>query len=186
VPTRAEASDVANAIFDGSDAVMLSGETAFGKYPEESVTMMTKIISEAEKGRYYRLRTERRGLELGPLSSSRSICHVAYISANDIKANYIVVFSESGFSGQIMSKYRPDVPIIAITPDKKTLTKMALYWGIIPSYTERKLQIHKDLKELEDHLKENELAKAGDKLVITAGAYSEEGGTNMLRLHRLL
>jgi pyruvate kinase len=177
---------VANAIFDGSDAVMLSGETAFGKYPEESVTMMSKIISEAEKGRYYRLHTERRGKELGPLSSSRSICHIAYISANDIKANFIIVFSESGFSAQIMSKYRPDVPIIAITPNIKTFRKMALYWGVVPSKVNGHLEIHKDLKELDRHLKENGLAKAGDKLVVTAGAYSNEGGTNMLRLHRLL
>lgn len=186
VPTRAEASDVANAIFDGSDAVMLSGETAFGKYPEESVTMMSKIICEAEKGRYYRLKTERRGLETGPLSSSRSICHVAYLSAKDINANYLISFSESGFSARVLSKYRPEVPIIAITPNKRTLTKMALYWGVVPSLVDKKLGIHDDLKELEDHLKQHKLAKTGDKLVITAGASSEEGGTNMLRLHRLL
>lgn len=186
VPTRAEASDVANAIFDGSDAVMLSGETAFGKYPVEAVKMMSNIIIEAEKGHYYRLQTERRGGASDLLSSSRSICHVAYISARDIKANYIIVFSESGFSGRILSKYRPDVPIIAITPDKRTLQKMAMYWGIIPSFASKRLQIHEDLKELEDHLKKNKLAKAGDKIVITAGAHSQEGGTNMLRLHRLL
>lgn len=186
IPTRAEASDVANAIFDGSDAVMLSGETAFGKYPMEAVKMMSNIIIEAEKGNYYRLQTERRGAFHGLMSSSRSICHTAYISANDIKANYIVVLSESGFSARILSKYRPDVHIVAITPNKKTFHKMALYWGITPSFTERRIVLHKDLKELEDHLKEHNLAKAGDKIVITAGAHSEEGGTNMLRLHRLL
>lgn len=186
VPTRAEASDVANAIFDGSDAVMLSGETAFGKYPLEAVQMMSNIIIEAEKGGYYRLQTERRGSNFGLLSSSRSICHVANISARDIKANHIIVFSESGFSARIMSKYRPDVPIIAITPDKRTLQKMALYWGTMPSLTAKRLEMHKNMKELEDHLKEHKLAKTGEKIVITAGAYSEEGGTNMLRLHRML
>lgn len=187
VPTRAEASDVANAIFDGSDAVMLSGETAFGKYPVESVSMMTKIIIEAEMGKYYRLNTERRSsMTPGPLSSSRSICHVAYISANDIKADYIVVFTESSFTGRIMSKYRPDVPIIGVTPEEKSLRKMALYWGVTPSLVDGRLGIHDNLKSLEDHLKKNKLAKTGDKIVITAGAYSEEGGTNMIRLHRLL
>lgn len=187
VPTRAEASDVANAIFDGSDAVMLSGETAFGKYPVESVSMMSNIIKEAEKGGYYRLSTERRSsMTPGPLSSSRSICHVAYISANDIKADYIVVFTESSFTGRIMSKYRPDVPIIGLTPDEKSLRRMALFWGVTPTLVDGRIGIHKDLKDLEDHLKKHKLAKAGDKIVITAGAYSEEGGTNMIRLHRLL
>ena len=187
VPTRAEASDVANAIFDGSDAVMLSGETAFGKYPVESVAMMSNIIKEAEKGKYYRLGTERRAsMTSGPLSSSRSICHVAFISANDIKADYIVVFTESSFTGRIISKYRPEVPIIGVTPDEKSLRKMALYWGVTPTLVDSRLGIHDDLKELEDHLKKNKLAKTGDKIVVTAGAYSEEGGTNMIRLHRLL
>lgn len=187
VPTRAEASDVANAIFDGSDAVMLSGETAFGKYPVESVAMMSKIIIEAEKGHYYRLKTERRAsMSPVPLSSSRSICHVAYISANDIKADYIVVFTESSFTGRIMSKYRPEVPIIGVTPDERSLRKMALYWGVTPTLVDARLGIHDDLKELEYHLKKNNLAKTGDKIIITAGAYSEEGGTNMIRLHRLL
>jgi len=187
IPTRAEASDVANAIFDGSDAVMLSGETAFGKYPVESVTIMSNIIKEAEKGGYYRLRTERRTASSPvPLSSSRSICHVAYISADDIKADYIVVFTESSFTGRIMSKYRPSVPILGVTPDERSLRKMALYWGVTPTLVDARLGIHQDLKELEDHLKKQKLAKTGDKIIITAGAYSEEGGTNMIRLHRLL
>ena len=85
-----------------------------------------------------------------------------------------------------MSKYRPDVPIIGVTPEEKSLRKMALYWGVTPTLVDGRLGIHDNLKSLEDHLKKNKLAKTGDKIVITAGAYSEEGGTNMIRLHRLL
>ena len=167
--------------------MLLSGETAFGKYPVESVSMMSKIIIEAEKGSYYRINTERRTSMSGaPLSYSRSTCHVAYISANDIKADYIVVFTESSFTGRIMSKYRPSVPIIGVTPDHKSLRKMALYWGVTPTLVDGRLGIHDDLKGLENHLKKENLARAGAKIVITAGANSEEGGTNMIRLHRLL
>jgi len=186
VPTRAEASDVANAIFDGTDAVMLSGETAFGKYPLESVSIMSSIIREAEKGGYFRLKTDMRSSSNMLLSSSRSICHAANISAQDIGAKYIVVFTESGFTGQIISKYRPKVPVLALTGIEKTFQKMALYWGVIPSLISERFEITHDLDALEAHLKSNNLAKAGDKIIIIAGSSSEEGGTNMMRLHRLL
>lgn len=186
IPTRAEASDVANAIFDGSDAVMLSGETAFGKYPLESVKTMSAIISEAEKDDFFRLKQDRRRPRNTLLSSSRSICHVANISAHDIGAKYIVVFTESGFTAKTMSKYRPKVPIIAITSNKKTLCHMPLFWGVVPSLIDKHLEVHTSLKELETHLKLNKLTKAGDKIVILAGSTSEEGGTNLMRLHRIL
>ncbi|KAA3617533.1 MAG: pyruvate kinase [Calditrichaeota bacterium] len=186
VPTRAEASDVANAIFDGTDAVMLSGETAFGKYPLESASIMASIIREAEKGGYFRLKAERRSPGNSLLSSSRSICHVANISAQDIGAKFIVVFTESGFTAQVLSKYRPEVPVIALTKDDKSFTKMALYWGVIPSQIKGHFEISHGLEVLEEHLKVNNLASAGDKIIIIAGSSSEEGGTNMMRLHRLL
>ena len=185
VPTRAEASDVANAIFDGSDAVMLSGETAFGKYPEESVLMMSSIIEEAESAGYFRFSADDL-IRQRPLSSSQSICHVANTSANDIGAQYIVVFTESGFTAKIMSKYRPKVPILALTSSEKTIRRTALYWGTLPSLINNKLELKRDLTDLETHLKQNQLAKAGDKIVILAGSSLEEGGTNMMRLHRIL
>ncbi|MCB0282377.1 MAG: pyruvate kinase [Calditrichae bacterium] len=185
VPTRAEASDVANAIFDGSDAVMLSGETAFGKYPLESVEMMSSIINEAEKGGYFRFKAEDFPKQK-PMSSSRSICHIANLSADDIGAKIIVVFTESGFTAKIMSKYRPKVPVIALTSNERTMRRIALYWGTVPSLISKKLELKDDLTDLEKYLKENKLAKAGDKIVIIAGSSTEEGGTNMMRLHRIL
>ncbi|HED10947.1 MAG TPA: pyruvate kinase [Caldithrix abyssi] len=185
VPTRAEASDVANAIFDGSDAVMLSGETAFGKYPLESVSMMSHIILEAEKGGYFRINREsvsgRR-----PMSASRSICHVANVSADDIGANAIVVFTESGFTGRVMSKNRPHVPILALTSHTASYRRMALYWGVEPSLIEKKVDLDTDIAGFEKHLKKAGLVKSGDKLIIVAGSSIEEGATNMMRIHRVL
>ncbi len=185
VPTRAEASDVANAIFDGSDAVMLSGETAFGKYPLESVSMMSHIIEEAEKGGYFRLNREtmtgRR-----PMSASRSICHVANVSADDIGAHAIVVFTESGFTGRVMSKNRPHVPIVALTSHAASYRRMALYWGVTPSLIDQKVDLDTDIAGFEKHLKNAGLVKSGDKLIIVAGSSIEEGATNMMRIHRVL
>ncbi len=185
VPTRAEASDVANAIFDGSDAVMLSGETAFGKYPAESVEMMASIIREAEKSNYFRLHPEMMRQQ-GPMSSSRAVCHAADITATDVNAKYIVVFTESGYTARVMSKYRPGVPIIALTNHEQTLHRMPLFWGTVPSLVEIKVDLHRDLHNLEAHLKQNGLAKSGDKLVIIAGSSIEEGATNMMRIHRMM
>jgi len=90
---------------------------------------------------------------------------VAYISADYIKADYIVVFTESSFTGRIMSKYRPSVPILGVTPDERSLRKMALYWGVTPTLVDARLGIHQDLKELEDHLKKQKLAKPETKLL---------------------
>jgi len=185
VPTRAEASDVANAIFDGSDAVMLSGETAFGKYPAESVEMMASIIREAEKSNYFRLHPEMMR-QHGPLSSSRAICHAADMTATDVNAKFIVVFTESGYTARVISKYRPGVPIIALTSHPETLQRMPLLWGVVPSLVEIKVDITPNLHELENHLKKNNLARSGDKLVIIAGSSIEEGATNMMRIHRMM
>jgi len=185
VPTRAEASDVANAVFDGTDAVMLSGETAFGKYPLESVAMMRDIIKEAGHGDYFRINPEK-VFNHRPMSASRSVCHVANVSADDIGANYIVVFTESGFTAQIMSKYRPRVPVLALTMREVSYRKMALYWGIRPSLIDHQVDLHKDLAPFEKHLKEEGLVKSGDKLIIVAGSSIEEGATNMMRIHRVL
>ncbi len=184
VPTRAEASDVANAIFDGSDAVMLSGETAFGKYPVESVQMMHRIICEAEKGKYFRLNSDILQREK-PDSFSESICHSAAVSARDINARYIVVFTESGYTAKIMSKFRPCVPVLALTRHPKTLRRLALYWGTVPLHMDKKVEVKQGLENLENRLSQDNLISSDDTLVIIAGSMMEEGGTNMMRLHRV-
>ncbi len=183
VPTRAETTDVANAVFDGSDAVMLSGGTAFGKYPLESVKMMRSIIEEAEKKENYfrfhpaEMRSDKKR------SFSQSVCHAAYYSSQEIGARYIVVFTKTGHTAQQMSNLRPSTPILVLTRDKNTYNRMALLWGVTPALIGHKIDIDKSLHMLEAYLKENKYVKKGDNLVIIAGSSKEVGGTDMLRLH---
>jgi pyruvate kinase len=184
-PTRAEASDVANAIFDGTDAVMLSGETAFGKYPLESVQMMDAIVREAEaNSKYYRLKhSDPGGNQI--VSFSRSICDAAYHSALDISAKLIIVFSESGFTAKEMSKLRSQIPIVALTTQEKTLFRFPMIWGVLPLRLQKKIDSRSDMTELEDLLKSHKLVDKGDKIVIIAGFSMNVGGTNFLRLHEI-
>ena len=184
-PTRAEASDVANAVFDGTDAVMLSGETAFGKYPLESVQMMDSIVREAEAHKkYFRLKhTDPDRHE--KISFSRSICDAAYHSAADISAKLIVVFSESGYTAKEMSKLRPQIPIVALTTHEETFFRLPLIWGTLPLHLKKKMEIENDMTALEDFLKSHKLVEKGDKIVIIAGFSMNVGGTNLLRLHEI-
>ena len=183
IPTRAEATDVANAIFDGSDAVMLSGETAFGDFPVESVRTMNSIIKESEKHpQYFRVNPDKR-IENILQDFSTSICHSAYHSACEIRAKFIVVLTRSGFTALKMSNFRPEVPILALTSNHRTFRKMCLYWGVIPVFVEKEIFMSEDLKELEGVLKAGNWIKRGDKLVIVAGSSRQQGGTNLLRLH---
>ncbi len=183
VPTRAETSDVANAIFDGSDAVMLSGETAFGKYPLESVQMMADIIEEAESNRrFFRIHIADRE-QTKVLSYTHSVCHAAYYSAREIGAKYIVVLTRSGMTAKIMSNFRPSVPILALTNNQSALHRLSLYWGVFPSFLEHTIEIKEQLTILESYLKKNGFVQSGDKIVLIAGSTQERGGTNLLRLH---
>lgn len=185
VPTRAETSDVANAVFDGSDAVMLSGETAFGKYPLESIRMMHSIIEESEqKESYFRLNTAER-VKDQTMSFSHSVCQSAYFSSKEIRARYIVVFTESGRTAQIMSNLRPSSPILGLTSHPKTLAQMQLFWGVTPALIDYKIEITRDIELLESFLKHHDWVKPGDHIVVIAGSSQETGGTNMLRLHRI-
>jgi len=185
IPTRAETSDVANAIFDGSDAVMLSGETAFGKFPLRSVEMMSAIIAEAEKkNRYFRLEPIKFCCA-GEREFSHSICHSAYYAANEIKARCIVVFTRSGYTATVMSNFRPEVPILALTPNPGTMNRLCLYWGVIPVLLEATIDIAEDLSPLESFLKKTQSIERGDHIVIISGSSQAEGGTNLLRLHTI-
>ena len=142
-PTRAEASDVANAIFDGSDALMLSGETAAGSYPLESVHMMDRIIREAEASVTESLRPARTGdLHIGE-TIAEAICH----AAEELKMKAIAVFTETGGSARLVSKYRPRAAIIAFSPNQDTRRKMSLFWGVLPRSINRVHDIDKLAKD---------------------------------------
>ncbi len=184
-PTRAEASDVANAIFDGTDAVMLSAETASGDYPLESLRMMDRIVREAERGHLREMALNRRR-HRGTLAFPDAISDAAAHVAMEIEARAIVVFTHSGDTARLMSKYRPAMPIIAFTPDPRMQHRMCLYWGVIPKIMGYAKSTDHLFSELGKSLLSARLAKKGDAVVVLSGTPpTRRGGTNMMKLHRI-
>lgn len=183
-PTRAEASDVANAIFDGTDAVMLSGETASGKYPIESVEIMARIISAAESGSLYKHVSDRRRGRISTFPDA--VSSAAVHASHQIEAKLIVVFTQSGSTALFVSKQRPSMPIIAYTPIENIMRRLNLYWGVIPK-TMRLIEATDDLiREMDRSLVSDKLVRKGDSVVILMGMpISQKGVTNMMKLHRV-
>jgi len=180
-PTRAEASDVANAIFDGSDAVMLSGETAAGKYPVEAVRTMARIIEVAESS-HERVRS------VPPDTAhvlGRSVAKAATQIADEVDAVAILVFSLSGASVQLVSKYRPKQRIVGLTPDPRALHRFALMWGtdgaIVPT-EDRSLDL---MRSADTVCRAGGIGRVGDRVVIVAGVPGGMGGTNRVIVHEL-
>ncbi|RPJ08614.1 MAG: pyruvate kinase [Spirochaetaceae bacterium] len=132
IPTRAEVTDIANAIFDGTDAVMLSGETASGKYPVESVDIMNKIALETERSPEFRKQQELRYHDTTRLNMSDTISRAAALTAHDIRADAIITPTLHGYSPRLISRFRPDQFIFAITPNQDVLRKLLLIWGVYP------------------------------------------------------
>ena len=180
-PTRAEASDVANAIFDGTDAVMLSAETASGKFPVESVAMMERIICEAEAS--ITERAHPRPAEFTVAETiSEAICH----AAEELHMKVLAVFTESGSTARLISKYRPPAPIIAFSPNQETRRRMSLLWGLLPRTIARVRQIDDLADAAEKRLLEEKLVVPGDIVGIVAGTpLGHPGTTNFLKLHTI-
>jgi len=184
-PTRAEASDVANAIFDGTDAVMLSGETAVGKYPVEAVTMMERIVCAAEK-ELFRRKPIYEGRAEGEPSVAHAISDAACLAASDVNAKAIVVFTQSGFTALLVSKRRPKAPIIAFTPDEKVQRRLSLLWGVIPKFLPFTDSTDKLLAMMDERLLDEGLANKGDLVVIVAGIPTPaKGQANFLKIHKV-
>lgn len=184
-PTRAEASDVANAVFDGTDAVMLSAETAIGHYPVEAVQVMDRIVqaAEVETGPKFVRRAQP---DQGRMSFPEAISTSASTAAAAIGAGAIVVFSEKGMTARLMSKQRPAAPIIAFTPFESVRQRMALYWGVLPHTMAQIAQTDERITEAERRLKAEGLAKAGQRIVILSGTrIGWPGGTNLMKLHEV-
>jgi pyruvate kinase len=181
-PTRAEASDVANAIWDGTDVVMLSGETASGKYPLEAVTIMGQIIEEAEKTP--RERPFLRHMNISSVTASIQVA--ASIVAEKNNARWIISITEGGNSCKKMTRFRPNTPVLGVTNSINVIRRMSLYWGILPYY----FNIHEnvDLTKLGDmmieELKAKQLLNLGEKVVITVGdgQFFRQGTTNSIRV----
>ena len=167
-PTRAEASDVANAVFDGTDAVMLSAETASGKYPVESVKMMVSIIQEAEK---HKLEwSHASGFPEAALQDDAlAISNAAKTLAHDRDVSTIAVFTQSGKTALLMSKTRPRVPIIAFTPEGGTLTAMSLYWGVHPVHVPFADSLEEMVRGVDNYLIKRKQLKIGEQVVLISG-----------------
>lgn len=184
-PTRAEASDVANAVFDGSDALMLSAETAIGAHPIEVLQVMDRIIRAAEQGSEPGVVLKRQA-DLEHLSISESTCAAASFAAKVTDAAAIVAFSESGTTARLISKQRPSAPILAFTHSEPITQRMALYWGVRSFNMSRINEDDPRIHEAEQRLKAEGLVTHGDKIVIVSGTMaSRPGGTNLLKLHEV-
>ena len=189
-PTRAEASDVANAIFDGSDAVMLSAESASGKYPVEAVQMMARIIFAAESSRHIDvpwLREPFRKIsELDEFTDA--LAGAANYAAEQLDAKYLVVFTQTGFAARLMSKFRPKVPIIALTPSSWVARRMNLLWGVQPFVLREVGEYHEQIVDrVDDFLLSKDIVRVGDRLVILMGSpIYQRAKTNLLRVHRVV
>lgn len=183
-PTRAEASDVANAIMDGTDAIMLSAESAAGKYPVEAVRTMATIARRTEEALNHSDILSRRG-RFGKLDSvTEAISHATVTTAHDLGATAIVSATTSGFTARMVSKYRPSCPIIAVTPNEMVARQLRLVWGVTPVVKPETL-VSEDLTDraVEGAL-ESGVVKSGDLIVITAGVpLGVKGTTNLIRVH---
>lgn len=184
-PTRAEASDVANAIFDGTDAIMLSGETAAGKYPVESVLTMSRIAEKAESALNYReLFLKQRIAQ--ETSVTEAISQSVAISALDLNAKAIISSTESGQTARMVSKYRPQAPIVAVTTQERTLRRLALTWGVTPVKGEQASSTDEMFDYALQGGVKSGLVKEGDLVVITAGVpLGRSGSTNLLKVDQI-
>ena len=178
-PTRAEASDVAGAVFDGTDALMLSEETAAGEYPVASVLMMDRVAREAEKYAVFPdLKAEVSG-QMEAVASSACRC------AEELKAKAIICFTRSGATALLISKSRPPAAIIAATPDKRVMRKMRLYYGVIPVPIKLRENTDRIIKEVEAAALSRRLVREGDLVILTLGVPAADSPTNLMKIHRV-
>ena len=181
-PTRAEASDVANAILDGTDAVMLSAETAAGQYPRLAVEAMSRIILEIEKHPRTSGADDRSTVE-GPVSTERAIAAAATSAVRSLAAPALIVFTKSGFSARVVASHRPGVPILVLTDQERTYRQLALVWGVIPCLVQH-CDTYWDMVKLGlEAVRARDLARPGDRVVVTAGVpFDVPGTTNLMKV----
>ncbi len=182
-PTRAEATDVANAIYDGTSAIMLSGETAAGMYPVEAVKTMVKIAARAEQDIDYRARFKRRENMNNP-DITNAISHATCTTAEDLNAAAIITVSHSGRTARMVSKYRPSCPVIGCSMSEKVCRQLNLSWGVTPLVLKRMENADELFEHAVDEAEKAGLIEMGDITVITAGIpLGVSGTTNMIKVH---
>ena len=181
-PTRAEVADVANAIYDGTSAIMLSGETAAGKYPVESVQTMVRIANRTEADIDYEKRFYHRGRHEKP-DVTEAVCHATCTTAYDLNASAIVAVTKSGRTARMISRYRPACPVLGGTTSKRVWRQMAMSWGVCPILLDEKTDVFALFDHAVDKGKCSGLLKSGDLAVITSGVpIGISGTTNMLKV----
>ncbi|MEF9941348.1 MAG: pyruvate kinase [Lachnospiraceae bacterium] len=186
-PTRAEVTDVANAVYDGTDAVMLSGETAQGKYPVEAVQMMVHIVENTEEHLDYHMLLEKAGEHLKRGISS-AIGYSSILAANNLNAKCIVTPTVSGATARVVSKFKPKAGIIGVTPNERSLRRMQIYWGVQPLKSIEFNTTEDICNGAMDLISAKQIVEAGDVVVLTAGIPSpsvkkaREGVSNMMRI----
>lgn len=187
IPTRAEVSDVANAILDGTDAIMLSEETTLGEYPVESVKVMTKVAMRVESDFVHgKINGEKKIRSENSKDTADAITSEAVDIARGVEAKFIVGLTESGFSARMISRYRPVQDIVAMTPNENTFGKLILSYGVVPVLIKKFKTLNEAMVIVRNHFIKNKLAKKGDKAVVVAGMpFGKKGCTNMILVEKM-
>ena len=183
-PTRAEVSDVGNAIFDGTDAIMLSGETASGDYPVEAVATMNRIAHRIEDSLEYKNLFVERGLQ-HLKSRTRAVAHATVQMAYELDAAAIITPTESGYTTRVVSKYRPKAAIIAYTPSEKVVRQMNLRWGVLPILGKEWSDVHEMTSNAAAAAVKQGYVERGDCTIITSGIKTGDGNTNAIRVYTI-
>ena len=182
-PTRAEASDVANAILDGTDAVMLSAETATGAYPRQAVSAMTRIIAEVEGSPIPRPATPDGRPQAGLVSTENVIAAATAAAARLLRTPAVIVFTKSGFTARIVASHRPQVPILALTDVARTYQQLALVWGVQPELVPPSANYDAMVEQGLQAALRRGLARRGDRIIVTAGIpFNVPGNTNLMKV----
>lgn len=184
-PTRAEITDVANAVFDGTSAVMLSGETAAGNYPLEAIEAMAKIARQAEADNLIINGDSRNTVryDMDAEDTTNAVCDAACTTARDVNAKAIIAVTQSGQTARRMSKFRPVTPIIAATPSGKTFHQLALSWGVYPVLALRQSSYEDLMVHAVDCARRIDVVRDGDVVVIAAGIpLDTPGSTNLIKI----
>lgn len=184
-PTRAEVTDVAAAILDGTDAVMLSGETAVGRYPAEAVNMMARIATRTEETIDFDAQLAARRVGAGS-TVAEAICYAACRASHDLSVKAIVSSTQSGATARMVSKFRPDTPIIALTPVPEVARRLTVVWGVEPTIVPHTTNVDEMLDVAFDVVRRRSDIKPGDRIVVTAGVRTgEPGSTNLLQVYEV-
>ena len=183
IPTRAEASDVANAIYDGTDAIMLSGETAIGRYPGRTVRMMARIATETENSPFmkYNIQYRKDYRDL----VTHAVAQASVNILHEVNAKAIVTFSLTGKTSKLISKQRPTNPVYAFSPSRKIYNRLSLVWGVTPLLISPINDTKRIIEAGEKIIIRNKFAKKNDLMIIVTGLALKSGSTNLIKIHTI-